>query len=144
MEACRDPQQAKVPKDKLSFGFLQRVRPGLPQFGLPARPQAAGFVQDVQVAPEQVAKQLGLKGVLILGVQPDSPAARARLRGTRRDDSGRIQVGDVITAIDGEKVESVNQLLDRLEKYKAGSSVEVTFSRDGKEEKVNVKLEALQ
>ena len=45
MEAWRDPQRAKVPKDKLSFGFLQRVRPGLPQFGLPARPHAAGLVQ---------------------------------------------------------------------------------------------------
>ena len=78
-----------------------------------------------------------------MGVQPDSPAAKAGLRGTRRDDSGHIQVGDVITAIDGEKIESVNQLLDRLEKFKVGSTVEVTYHRDGKDNKVNVKLEAI-
>jgi S1-C subfamily serine protease len=118
---------------------VNRVVPQLIRHGKITRPGLG-----VQIAPDQVAKQLGLKGVLIMGVQPDSPAAKAGLRGTRRDESGRIQVGDVITAIDGEKVESVNQLLDRLEKYKVGSSVEVTFLRDGKEDKVNVKLDALQ
>jgi S1-C subfamily serine protease len=118
---------------------VNRVVPQLIRDGKITRPGLG-----VQIAPDQVAKQLGLKGVLIMGVQPDSPAAKAGLRGTRRDESGRIQVGDVITAIDGEKVESVNQLLDRLEKYKVGSSVEVTFLRDGKEDKVNVKLDALQ
>ncbi len=57
--------------------------------------------------------------------------------------SGHIQVGERAFVSDGEKTESVNQLLDLLEKFKVGSTVEVTYHRDGKDNKVNVKLEAI-
>ena len=50
----------------------------------------------------------------------------------------------MIVAIDGRKMESVDQLLDELEQHEIGSSVQLTVLRDGKEHKVAVTLEALQ
>jgi S1-C subfamily serine protease len=94
----------------------------------------------VQVAPDQVVKQLGLKGMLVMEVRPGSPAEKAGLQPTRRDDEGRLKLGDLIVAVDGHAVSSVNELLDQLEKRQAGATVELTISRDGEERKVSVTL----
>lgn len=117
---------------------VNRVVPQLIRHGAIVRPGLG-----IRVAPDQVAKQLGLTGVLIMEVQPDGPAAKAGLRGTRRDDTGGIQLGDVITAINDDKVETVNQLLDRLDDHKVGATVEVKHLRDGKENAVQATLEAV-
>jgi S1-C subfamily serine protease len=95
----------------------------------------------VQVAPDQLARRLGLKGVLIMDVQPDSPAAKADLLPTRKDESNRVELGDVILAIDGKPVKSANDLLDALEKRAVGDTLELTILRDGQEQKVKVTLE---
>ena len=71
-------------------------------------------------------------------------AARAGIQPTRRDNSGRVRLGDVITAIDGKKVESPNDLFLTLEKYKVGDAVNVTSSRDGRTVQSKVTLEAVQ
>jgi S1-C subfamily serine protease len=116
---------------------VNRVVPQLIRDGKIQRPSLG-----VHVAPDQLVRQLGTKGVLIMGVLPDSPAAKAGLRATRRDDAGRLQLGDLIVVIDGQKVETVNQLLDQLESRKVGSTVELTIRRDEQEQKVKVTLEA--
>ena len=58
----------------------------------------------VELAPDQVSHQFGSKGVLILRVEPDSPAAKAGLRPTHRDETNHIQLGDVITALNDKSV----------------------------------------
>jgi S1-C subfamily serine protease len=50
----------------------------------------------------------------------------------------------VITAIDGKKTESPNDLFLTLEKYRVGDSVNATLLRDGKSVQVKVTLEAVQ
>jgi S1-C subfamily serine protease len=58
----------------------------------------------------------GGRGVKIIEVMPNSPAATAGLA-----------VGDVITAIDGNVVSSEQSLDSQLANRKAGSKVRVTF-----------------
>jgi len=51
-----------------------------------------------------------------------------------------LKEGDVITAINGEKVESSAYLRYELYKYKVGEEIEITYNRAGKEHKTKVKL----
>lgn len=54
--------------------------------------------------------------------------------------SSDLQKGDVITAINGEKVKNSAYLRYELYKYKVGDTIEVTYNRSGKEAKTKVKL----
>ena len=96
----------------------------------------------IQEAPAQLARRWGIPGVLILNVVPDGPAAKAGLQPTRRDRSGGIVPGDAITAIDGQKVDSSNQLFALLDKHAVGDEVTVTVWRDGETFDVKMTLEA--
>jgi S1-C subfamily serine protease len=88
----------------------------------------------ITTVPDQVARQRGIDGVIILNVDAGGPAAKAGLRPTRRDDRGRIRWGDVITAIDGKHVVMANDLTAVLEEnYEVGQQVTVTILRDGEE-----------
>ena len=93
--------------------------------------------------PDQIARQRGVEGVIVLNVDPDGPAAKAGLRSTRRDERGRIRWGDVITAVDGKKVGSANELAALLEEnYEIGQQVVLAIERDGEEKEVRLTLTA--
>jgi len=98
----------------------------------------------VQVADEQIAQRLGVSGVLIVDVAPRSAAAKAGMQPTQRDNSGRVRLGDIITAIDGKKIESPNDLFLALEQYKVGESVNVTILRNERPLQLRIVLEAVQ
>jgi S1-C subfamily serine protease len=114
------------------------VVPQLTRFGKVIRPGLG-----IQVAEDQLARQLGLAGVLIVEVTPNGAAARAGLRSTRREASGRMRLGDVIVAIDGKPVKSVNDLFVLLEQYRVGDAIVLTVMRDGAREQFKITLEAV-
>ncbi len=118
-----------IPVDEMS-----RVVPQIARHGKIVRP-ALG----VEIAPDRVLQQFGLSGVLIMEVQQGSPAEEAGLRATYRDSSGRIRLGDVIIAVDGQKVDSIGTLLDELEKHRVGATVQITLIRDRKEMQIPVR-----
>jgi S1-C subfamily serine protease len=96
----------------------------------------------VQYAEDQLARRLGIEdGALILKVRPNSPAAKAGLKGTYRDRRG-IHLGDVVTAINGKAVHNSNEAQMALEEYKVGDTVTVTIVRDEQEQNVKVQLAA--
>ena len=109
----------------------------VPQIIAKGRPTRVGL--GVHVAPEAQMRQLGLSGLLIIDVVPDSPAAKAGLRPTRRDRQG-LHLGDIITAIDDQPVKSADDLFRLLEGHKPGDAAKVTFLRDGQEQTVDVTL----
>jgi len=118
---------------------VNRIVSELIRYGKVTRPGIG-----VQIAEEQIADRLGVKGILIVEVVPGSAAAKAGIRPTRREDSGRVRLGDVITAVDGKKVESANELFILLENYKVGDVVNISLLRDGKVMQIKVALEAVQ
>lgn len=67
-------------------------------------------------------------GVLIISTQTGLPA------------DGKLERYDVITAIDGETIETTSDLQSALYKYNIGDSIKVTYYRDGQEKTVTIEL----
>ena len=118
---------------------VNRIVPELIRYGKITRPGIG-----VQAAEDQIAQQLGVKGVLVVDVVAGSAAAKAGIRPTKREVSGRVRLGDVIVAVDGVKVGSPNDLFLALEKYKIGDTVNFSLLRDGKTVQTRVTLEGVQ
>ena len=97
----------------------------------------------IQVAPESVARQLNVKGVLVMDAQEGGAADRAGLIGFRKAANGGWEIGDRIVGIDGQPVEDVNDLYAALDKHKVGDMVAVDVVRQGDERKVKVTLQPL-
>jgi S1-C subfamily serine protease len=117
---------------------VNRVVPGLISGAKEARP-SLGIVE----APDQWVQARGIDGVLVLDVLPDSPAEKAKLGPTRRNENGEIVLGDIITGIDAHKVHTANELFTILaDDYKVGQQVTLHVQRDGEDRDVKVILAA--
>ncbi|HSH12343.1 MAG TPA: trypsin-like peptidase domain-containing protein, partial [Desulfurivibrionaceae bacterium] len=116
---------------------INRVAPELIRHGKLSRPGLG-----VTLAAPSVAAQLGIKGVLVIGVQPGSSAEKSGLRGTRQ--VGREVVpGDIIVGVNGQKVDDYDQLRHELEKFKVGATVTLIVMRDGAPLEIAIALEDL-
>ena len=93
-------------------------------------------------AQDQIAERLDLTGALVLEVREGSAAMRAGIRPTMRDEEGRLVLGDLIVAVDGQPVRSAEDLRSLLEAKPVGSRVRVTLDRDGQRTDVLVEVEA--
>ena len=116
---------------------VNRMVPQVIKSGHVLRPQLGAETSDrlSQLAYEQ----LGVAGVMVEKVQPNSPAADAGLRGARRM-PGRIIPGDIIQKVNGQPVTTTAQLNAQLEDFKAGDIITLTIWRDGKTLEIQVKL----
>lgn len=118
---------------------VKEVVPELIQHGRIVRP-----VLGVAVAPDHWAQQVGIEGVPILRVEPNSAAAEAGLQGAKRNAWGQISLGDVIVAIEDYPVANDDQLLSALEHYQPGDKVKVSLMRNNKLVIVKLRLTAPQ
>lgn len=121
-----------IPVDTVNW-----VVPQLIQYGKLIRPTIA-----IEAAPDAWTRRLDIQGVLITDVVPGSTAERAGLRPLRKTSGGRIVLGDIIVAFDGEPIRSVRDLINALNNCKVGQTVTLTVIRDGKKVQVPVVLEA--
>jgi serine protease DegQ len=88
-------------------------------------------IQPAELTP-QIAQQFGLKadsGVLVVDVPANTPAGKAGL-----------QPGDVIAAIDGKQVTTVEELLSALRQHKPGDQITLHIVRGGAQQDVKVTL----
>jgi S1-C subfamily serine protease len=115
---------------------VNRIVPRLIRDGRFVRP-ALG----VTAGPANLHRALGLpKGVALVGVSADGPAARAGLQPFRRGRNGDVVAGDVITAVNDEAVADLDDMLANLERRQPGERVTLTVWRDGRQRKVPATL----
>src|SRR5580692_3400585 len=109
----------KVVGDIMKFGSVQR-----------------GYL-GISMAPEGLddakKKELGINndvdGVFVMDVDPKGAAGEAGLK-----------KGDVITKVNGEKVDEDAQLAELIAREKPGDEVKISFDRNGSEQTVTAKL----
>jgi S1-C subfamily serine protease len=88
-------------------------------------------IQPAQLTP-QLAQELGIRetsGILVYSVTPGGPAAQAR-----------IAPGDILVAIGGKPLATVEDLFTALRSKRPGDTVRVELVRGGKRESVDVRL----
>lgn len=107
---------SSIVDDIMEYGYVT----GKPQLGISAQDvtQAISQMYDLPV------------GIYVMSVGEDSAADKAGL-----------QKGDIITAIDGKTVETVEELNAQKNKHSAGDVVELTYTRNGEEDTVKVTLD---
>ena len=100
-----------------------------------------------QTLTADVAGALGIEGegVLVAEVVADSPAANAGLRGGSSETSVQGQPfvvgGDVIAAIDGESLSSMEELAGIVSEHAPGDEITLTVVRDGNTSDMTVTLD---
>jgi len=113
-----------IPVDKVN-----RVVPNLISNGRFIQPIVGISANDT--ANRLIVKELGIKGVLVLQVSPNSPADKAGLVASQLI-NGDLVLGDVIQAIDDEKVEDMNDFLNIIEKHQLNDKIMVKVLRQGR------------
>ncbi len=119
---------------------VNRVVPQLISRGKYIRPGLGITVDDK--LNDRLTGMMDITGVVILNVSPGSAAAVAGLKGAKISRNGSITPGDIIVALDNQPIDSVEELLSRLDKYKVGDTVQVTILRKDNEITVPVTLQA--
>jgi|RhiMethySRZTD1v2_1073278.scaffolds.fasta_scaffold224993_2 2-alkenal reductase len=112
--------------------LVNRVVPEIIKHGRAPRP-GIGIV----AADERVSAQLGVRGVVVLGVRRGSPADQA---GLRPFDPRSPEPGDVIVAADGKPTVTLADLAAALEDVGVGKDVTLKLVRGGTEREVRLRV----
>jgi len=117
---------------------VKALLPQLIAYGKPVQP-------GIGIVPlaDYWASRFGIEGVIIRSVSDGSPAARAGLEGLRMTRTGRVVLGDVITAVNGTRVRRVDDLLHAFEAAGVSARVRLSVRRDDDTREVAVTLVAL-
>jgi S1-C subfamily serine protease len=103
---------------------IQRVVPQIIRTGR-AEQVGLGIRIDVE---QRFERRAGVRGVVVLGVQPGSPAEKAGLRGVERTIRGAV-LGDIIVGIDGKAVDDYDDLYNALDAHQPGDHVKLKVRR---------------
>lgn len=101
--------------------LANRVLNDLEQYGEVKRARLGVYIQAVNDAQ---AKRLGLtsaQGVLVTNLTPNGAALRAGL-----------EVGDVMTALNGVAISSAPEMQEQLSRYRPGEKIRISFIRNGR------------
>lgn len=117
---------------------VNRIVPELIKHGKLIRPGLG-----VSLVPDAMARRWGIKGLIIGKVSRGGAAERAGLKGARETATGRIELGDIVVAVAGRPVTTIDELMDVLENHKVGDQVPVEILRGNRREKIMVTLQAV-
>ena len=94
----------------------------------------------ISFAPDPAVDQLGISGVLVLSAKSGSPAEAAGIKGTERDEYGRLVLGDIITGVDGVQVKQSSDLFRVLNRRNVGDTLDLEILRGDSKVHISVML----
>jgi serine protease Do len=115
-------QQIEIEKDPHTITVLNDDEGGPSFLGIEAREVTAENVKQYKLQAE--------RGVVVGRVAPDSPASKAGLKET-----------DVITEVNGQRIEGATQFRRMIREIPAGRTVELKVWRDGRAQSLSAKLD---
>ena len=118
---------------------VKRIVPELITFGRVQTP-ILGITHIPQ--PDYYRELWGIEGVIVMEVVPGADPAQVGMRGLRRVQRGRIQLGDVIFEIDGESVSNEDDYANIMEQHRAGDVVNIKTRRDNRVMNYDIELKA--
>lgn len=119
----------------IPVNIVKATVPQLIKYGRVERP-----ILGIEVTSPGFARRINVNGAPIARISDGSPAARAGLKGLRRDKWGRLKLGDILVAVDGKKIATNDELYSYLETKKAGDKVTVDVLRKGHTRSVTLTL----
>ncbi len=124
----------------IPVNIAKRVVPQLLQFGEVRRPKLGANLISVSQLSEQGLRLPVENGLLVRNALDGGAAKTAGIRGISQGTDGGIVIGDIVTAVDGEKMDSLDDLYRFLDKKQIGDTVQVQVFRDNKTQTIPVKL----
>jgi len=118
--------------------IVNRVVPEIIKYGRAVKPGLG-----VTIANNQIARRFGVKGVLLINIQPGSAAEKAGLRGTRRI-GNEIVLGDIIELVNNTAVSSFDDLMNEFDRYRVGDEIVLGIIRDDRRIDIRVALEMVE
>lgn len=120
----------------------KRVIPQILQYGEVKRPKLGADLMSVSQLTEQGVQLPIASGLLVRTAISGGSASAAGIHGLSQDASGEVVLGDIITAIDGEKMNDLDDLYRLLDKKKIGDTIQVALYRNGKTMNLPLRLNA--
>lgn len=114
---------------------INRIVPQLIKSGRVKKPGLG-----IRVLESEMARRNGLVGAIVANVVPGSPADKAGLRPIHRTSDGSIEIGDIISAVDGHPVEDGNDLLRVLDEKSPGDTITLSVEREEQTLSVTIPL----
>ena len=118
---------------------INRIVPQLIRNGAVKKPGLG-----IQVLESDLLRGNGIVGAIVANVLRGSPADKAGLAPLGRDSLGKIQLGDIIVAVDEKPITDGDDLLNILDVKQPGDKLKMTVINNGNERTVTVTLGLLQ
>ncbi|MBL0314730.1 MAG: PDZ domain-containing protein [Flavobacteriales bacterium] len=125
-----DKQDGEDQIDNIELFFDPRVldMPALPEFA-PAPPMEPRPFLGVMLKEERTGDEKTSEGVVVTEV----------IEGTAAEKAGLL-AGDIILKLDGEDVNSISDIIGKVQDHQIGDEVKLDISRDGKKKKLKAEL----
>ena len=118
---------------------INRIVPQLIKNGVVKKPGLG-----IQVLESDLLRGSGIIGAIVANVLRNSPADKAGLTPLGRDENGKIQLGDIIVAVDDRPITDGDDLLNILDEKQPGDKLKMTVINHGTGRTVTVTLGLLQ
>jgi S1-C subfamily serine protease len=123
---------------------ISRVVPALIETGEYIHPWIG--LTAITLNADPVVRELvpeNIQGAIVYDIVRDGPAHKAGLRGVAINEFRETEVGDIITAVDGQPISTSDEFNAAIDEHSVGDDVDLTLYRNGTIEHVLVTLESL-